>query len=549
MSLAAAELHVGLSALPCLTISPMSSNPTPPPDPSDDWQLPEEAKAPPPQLSAGSTPEPDIRSGTWESADEEIKPVPGQLSPARSALQPVIDALRVPFGSLWDDPRGRPLILVSLLALIAVCGLSCFVLSLALIENVGRTAAPAPTAAPAAQAGPALPITAALRVLVNDTPVPAAVPNRLTIRNLTFDVLILQPNDKGEWVIDPSASQVAYWAAGTLVNYVIGLPAIEANQTAIASLRHGDLILLDTAIGTLRYRVSHSATVKFDELVSLRDQSNPQLTLMLLAGSSAGADLRQAVIAVYTDESTANSLTTLGAPINLGDVRVRTLSARLIPGMSVGLPADQNYYQVNVEISSLVTRVLDATQFTAQLIDSGGNRYPVSESASSADGGLGWTRGALSGGQTITATSGFQVPVTMPGPRLEWNFATEANNPYIARVTLPYEQIVVAPTAQPTEAPVAEVNLLNVSISPEGNELRVVGTVRNLTDRFLPVSLRDFSLESGGNLTALNASLPALPWSITPGETLAFQLTFSRPPGGQPAIFRMFNQAFEISGL
>ncbi len=511
--------------------------------------MPGEPKASAPRTPADATPEPDARSGAWENADEEIKPAAGPSAADRSALQPIIDALRVPFGSLWDDPRGRPLILVSLLALIAVCGLSCFVLSLALIENVGRTAAPVSTAQSVAQAQPTLPITAALRVVANDTPVPPGLPNRLTIRNLTFDVVIAQPNDKGEWAIDPAAAQIAYWAAGTLVNYVIGLPATEGNQTAVASLRHGDLILLDTSIGTLRYRVSHTQTVKFDEPASLLDQSNPQLTLMLLGDSGAGGDLREVVIATYTDESTANSLTTLGAAINLGDVRVRTLSARLVPGANVGLPADQNYYQVNVEISSLITRVLDAAQFTAQLVDASGARYPVSEAASGADGGLGWTRGALSPGQTITATSGFQVPVNMPGPRLEWNFATEANNPYIARVTLPYEQIVIEPTARPTEAPIAEVSLLNVSISPEGNELRIVGTVRNLTSRFLPVSLRDFSLEGGGNLTALNASLPALPWSITPGETLAFQLTFSRPPGGQPAIFRMFDQAFEISGL
>lgn len=527
----------------------MSSNPTRPPDPADDWQLPGETKSPAPRPSAGPTPEPDIKSGAWENADEEIKPASRQAQPDRAALQPIIDALRVPFGPLWDDPRGRPLILVSLLALIAVCSLSCFVFSLALGWNAGRPATSAPTAPSAAQAQPTLPITTALRIVVNDTPVPPGIPNRLTIRNVTFDVVILRPDEGDGWDIDPAAAQTAYWAAGTLVNYVIGVPATKDNQATIASLRQGDLILLDTSIGTLHYRVSHSETVRVDEPVSLRDQSNPQLTLMLLGDSGVGSDLRQAVIAAYTDEGTANSLTTLGAVINLGDVRVRTLSARLVPGANVGLPAGQNYYQVNVEISSLITRVLDAAQFTAQLVDANGARYPVSEAASSADGGLGWTRGALSPGQTITATSGFQVPVGLPGPRLEWNFAVEANTPYIARVTLPYEQIVVEPTAQPTEAPIAEVSLLNVNISPEGNELRIVGTVRNLTNRFLPVSLRDFSLESGGNLTALNASLPALPWSITPGETLAFQLTFSRPPGGQPAIFRMFDQAFEISGL
>ncbi len=182
-------------------------------------------------------------------------------------------------------------------------------------------------------------------------------------------------------------------------------------------------------------------------------------------------------------------------PINLGDVRVRAFGERLVPGGTVGLPAGQNYYQVNIEVTSLVTRVLDAAQFTSSLIDGAGAQYSFRPRASQAAGGLGWAKGALSPGQTLTATAGFQVPAGMPGPRLEWNFATEPDNPYVARVSLPYQQIAVAPTLPPTVAPVAEVALLNVNISPEGNELRIVGTVRNLTDKFLTVSLRDFSLE------------------------------------------------------
>jgi hypothetical protein len=137
----------------------------------------------------------------------------------------------------------------------------------------------------------------------------------------------------------------------------------------------------------------------------------------------------------------------------------------------------------------------------------------------------------------------------MPGPKLEWTFTTEPDNPYIARVVIPYEPIVVQPTTAPTDAPVAEVTILNVNISPEGNELRIVGTVRNMTNNFLAVSLRDVSLMSDNNLSALNSSLPAFPWSITAGETLAFQLTFARPPGGSPAVFTMFGRSYEITGL
>jgi hypothetical protein len=126
----------------------------------------------------------------------------------------------------------------------------------------------------------------------------------------------------------------------------------------------------------------------------------------------------------------------------------------------------------------------------------------------------------------------------------------DKNTPILAKVALPYKAQATSPT--PTTAPVrvAEVNLLNVNISPEGNELRVVGTLRNLTDKPLAVNLQDAQLSVGdGALQGLNQSLPGLPWNIAPGETLAFQLNFSRPPPGSSAYFVLFGEAFEIPGI
>lgn len=517
----------------------MASNPTPPRGSSDDWQLPQPGRPQSPGNSPSSAPTASSASGSWES--DAGRPTGGPPA-AKGPLGPVGDALRGTFGSLWDDPRGRPLILVSLIAMIGVCALSCFVLSLALISNRDFLFSPSAASAPEAVATKS--ITETTNIVVNQTSMPIGIPNRLTIRNTAYTVAPMQQNKNNEWVYDPRAERTAFWASGTLVNYVLGLHASDENRAVFQSLSPGDLLLLDTAIGTLRYRVSHTETVKADEPLALSDQTRPQITLMLLG---EGGDQRQAIVAAYTDEGTANSLTAPGVPVNLGDVRVRAFGERLVPGGTVGLPEGQNYYQVDIEVTSLVTRVLDATQFTSVLIDGAGAQYPLSAEGSQAAGGLGWAKGALSPGQTLTATAGFQVPAGMPGPRLELNFSTEPSNPYVARVSLPHTELAVAPTLPPTVAPVAEVALLNANISPEGNELRVVGTVRNLTDKFLTVSLRDFSLESG-NLVPLNSSLPALPWSITPGETLAFQLTFARPLPGQPAVFTMFGQSFEISG-
>jgi hypothetical protein len=503
----------------------MSSNPPPPRDPSDDWQIPP---------SSGP-------AGKWEN--DEVQPAVRQKQTLGNLLKPLADVLRGPFGALWDDPRGRPLILVSVIAVIGVCALACFIASLALITNNNPSPGPIDSTAIAESTSP---ISASLIIHANDTPIPPSVPNRLTIGNDAFTVVATRPDQKGQWPYDRDAKKTAYWVVGTLVNYVVGLPASDENRDTFNSLQPNELIVLDTTVGTLRYRVAQTETVKADEQAQLLSQSTPQLTLVLLG---EGGDERHLLIAKYTDEGLPNSVTSMGVPVNLGDVRVTALNSRMLPGTSVGLPADHNYFQVNIEVTSLITHHLDASQFTTQLIDSAGNRYMLSSQGSFAAGGSGWTQGALAPGDTLSATAGFEVPANLPGPKLEWDFSIEKDNPYLARVNVPYEPLVVQPTSQPTTAPVADVALLNVSITPEGNELRIVGTVHNLTDKFLPVSLRDVSLASGSNLSALNSSLPAFPWSITPGETLAFQLTFARPPGGSPAIFTLFGQSFEIDGL
>jgi hypothetical protein len=91
------------------------------------------------------------------------------------------------------------------------------------------------------------------------------------------------------------------------------------------------------------------------------------------------------------------------------------------------------------------------------------------------------------------------------------------------------------------------VAIVNVQISPEGNELRVVGNVRNLTNQFLSGSLSDVSLSGPGRqLYPLNSSLPAFPWSITPGEALVFQLLFARLQTSEPVIFTLFGQSYRI---
>lgn len=440
-------------------------------------------------------------------------------------------------GVLWRNPRSRRFLLISLLPILALCVLACVGV---VFSRLGNPFQPGPGPQATVAAKP----TTAVSILANNQPVPPATPNRLKVRNTEFSVNPLVTDAKGQWQYDKNAKGAAFWATGTLVNYVIGLHASPENKAIFDALAPNDLIELTTGTGSLRYRLNRVQSIRTDDLTLLRDQSTPQVTLMLMGDSG---DQRRIAVAKYSDEGIPNALSPMRLPIHLPDARVRATSDKLVPGASVGQPG-KNIYQVNFELTNTSTRTIDTAQFVTQLVDPNGVKFQLSKTAATAGGAPGWLQGQIGPGATLNATAGFEVPDSLAGPKLEWTFALDANNGTpVARVTIPYRP--PAPAAAPAPTAVADVSILNASFSPEGNELRVVGTLRNTTAQPLAVTLRDITLISGNNASAIVNTLPAAPWNVQPGETLAFQLTFNRPPGGALAILTILGQSFEIGGV
>ncbi|MEO6061916.1 MAG: hypothetical protein ABIQ99_08265 [Thermoflexales bacterium] len=542
-----------------------SQPPAPPPNdadkPTEDWAMPGDttgswegdearpAREPAPPLMSPATNRaedwalPGDTTGSWEG--DGARPA-GAPAPAPS----MVDSVRAPLVALWADPRSRPLVLLSGAGVIGVCALACFVLALAALANRGPDTPPPLSGTATAVASRPVTSSISLSVSVAGTPAPnpaPGIPNRLQVGGRAYTVNPVQLSAKNEWTYDREAQKTAFWAAGTQVNYVIGLHNSTDNRTAFEALKIGDLLVLDTGAGQFRYRVTTLTSLKVDDAAPLREQSSPQITLLLL-GDTSTPNQRRAVFAKYTDEGSPNVLVSIGAPINLVDLRVRATNPRLLEGSRVGLPAGRNYYQVDIEIFSLLTRTLETGTFAAELIDGSGARYPLSTQAAFASGGKGWASGSLAPGSTINVTAGFDVPASMAGPKIELNFSADASNAFVARVSIPFRPVIINPTAAPTAAPAADVDLLAVNLSPEGNEVRIVGQIRNLTSRDLAVSPRDVSLTGNGTPVALNAALPGFPWTIPSNETLAFQLNFSRPPAGN-VIFTLFGRSYQIDGL
>jgi hypothetical protein len=473
-----------------------------------------------------------MQKGKWESdgvAVDHHSRVPG--SNASAAVREVARFFRI----LWHTPRTRPLVLLGLLLLIGACVL-LFVMARGAVNGI------LPRPNPTVISGTAQPTVPA--VMVNQTPVSGAItPSRLTFRETSFTITPLQPDARGQWRYDKNAKNTAYWAPGTVINYVIGINSTAETKALFDTVSNNETLVLDTSIGTQRYRIDRVQQLKVDDMTPLRDQSMPQITLLLLGESG---DTRKAIIARYSDEGSPNTLNPEKLPINLKDIaRVRVNADRLIAGKDVGLTNGKNYLQVDFEITNLTQRALDVNQFFTQLTDGNGAKYNLSQAASNARGAAGWAKSAIPPGATINATAGYEVPDTLSGPRLEWTFALDTNTPFVARVAIPYK----AQASASPSSPQAEINVVSASFSPDGSEVRIIGTIRNPTASALQLSLRDVTLTSGSNSSALNNSLPALPWVVSPGETLAFQVGFTRPTGGVAAVFTILGQSFEISGM
>lgn len=505
----------------------MSSQPPPPPpsgESNEDWPLP------------GAT------KGAWEHEEDAAA---GKASAA--APSPLLEGIRAPLAALWSDPRSRPLLLLSAGLLVGVCALACLVIALAALSNrpdQPRIVSGTP------EATRAITNSISLNVIVAGTPAPTpppGIPTRLQVGARAFSVSAATLSARNEWNYDRNAQRTVFWANGSAINYVLGLPNSTENRATFEGLKLDDLLVLDTAAGQARYRVSSLTSAKVDDTALLRDQSTPQITLLLL-GDTATANQRRVVVARYTDEGSPNVLASVGAPINLVDVRVRASNPRLLTTAQAGLPAGRSAYQVDLEITNLLTRTVDAGAFVVELQDGSGARFPLSPALSAASGGKGWSTGVLAAGATVNVTAGFDVPATMAGPKLELDFSVDRANAFVARVSIPYRAVVIVPSPAPTAAPVADVDLLAVNLSPDGAEVRIVGQIRNLTARDLAVSPRDVSLTGNGVPSALNAALPGFPWTIPANETLAFQINFVRPPAGN-VVFTLFGRSYQIDGL
>ena len=96
----------------------------------------------------------------------------------------------------------------------------------------------------------------------------------------------------------------------------------------------------------------------------------------------------------------------------------------------------------------------------------------------------------------------------------------------------------------------AVISLQEATITPDLNNLIIVGQVTNVGAQPLVIAPEDISLRTPtGSDYLLLATNPPFPWTVPPNQTLQFAVTYQRPIGSPSAVFTLLSQPFELSGL
>lgn len=420
------------------------------------------------------------------------------------------------FQSMWGNPRHRRRLILG--------GIAGVLVTLLIVLLFSQGSQPSPEA----------------------TPTPGdltAVPVSLSIKDRSFTVAPVTVTD-GRWPAGRGDPGSAEWVYGTVVNYVLGMFPTPETTELMEGLADSDRITLDMSTGgKLAFRVSGRQRVPEDAVPDLFQQTRPGITLVLLR---EGGDERLVITGLYDADleslsAPSTSLAPVGTAAQIDTWRVTVLSGQLAP--DTANPAQANYY-VNFTVEYLGDQPVSSNTFEMTLVDGVDVGYEFDPQISR--GGAYPPPGGLVAPRNPTSfTAGYRVSTDIPGPTLKWVFKPNPAAGQPARFEVP----IVRPTPTPEPKTQITVQINGASLSTDQTLLVVTGGIGNPTDQSVSIGPADISLSTPDNVFSdVRTAEPALPWTIGPGQTMAFRLEFNRPPGFT-AILRIVTQRFELSGL
>ena len=444
-------------------------------------------------------------------------------------------------GALQRFMAGRgPLALLVVLIVVSLV-LICMMGALLLRSFGGDAPAAGPTPFPDAAQPPAG-MDALVMGMSDSTTVSVTldIPTTLLLKGRQFAVQTQSIAADGIWSPNLESETTAVWIYGTIINYVLGLPAGAANRTLLESLAPGDAITLST-------RGGHSIQFVFDSRRQAQttdrnvfSQLSPGITLILLGN---GDGERLVVNGRYVvDESTTGvsaGRVELGETAQLVDTQITVTGATYVPNRPEAPPGFA-FYLVDFQIQNVGLTAVDANRLQFVLSDELGNQYARNPVASQL-GNYPPLTGFLNAGQSATATAGYQIPAGLVSSALRW---TVERTDVGAQV-----QVVIPFNAGSRGGQGAVITLESAAIAPDLTSLVLRGQITNLDSQPLVIAEGDISLRTAdGSSYLLLSTNPAFPWAAPPGQSLPFAVTFQRP-NAPTAVFTVLNQPFELSNL
>jgi hypothetical protein len=351
-------------------------------------------------------------------------------------------------------------------------------------------------------------------------------PKSLSISGTTFPVVAVVP-EQGRLPLPEAQQSVALWVHGTLINYVIGLPANDVNETLLAGLSSSARISLVLDNGTvLVFGSAQSQRVAADDL-SPMSQDRPGLTVMLLGANTTDR------LVVHARHLPEDSLPADGQKAD--DVRIKVLDTVVL-----GEAGGKTIFIVEYEVVNEGAGTIDPAVFDLVLEDASGKRYML-DAETSARGQYGAPKEIIQSGKSTRRSAGYIIPKDIATP-LTWLFRADTQSSNVTRVILPYK----TPPPQPA---IPDVVLTDVFLDVQNNVIVISGTVFNDGESNLEVTANDVNLNAGTGEGALQAASPPFSWIIGPDASQDFEIQFTVPQDTDTVLLDILRFAFEIEGL
>ncbi len=445
---------------------------------------------------------------------------------------------------LTANPALLLLGIVAVIALLAACVMGFILLRPMLGEGGQQTGSGTPAA------GEPTPFPEVTQP-VADQPIIVGVSDAGTI-SVTLDAPATLDVLDQRWAVQPQTigadglwspeidEDTAAWVNGTIVNYVFGLADSEANQAFLESLAPGQQMVVTTRQG-----VTHTFSFDSRNLVASSDrnvfnQQTPGITLMLLESDD---DNRLVVRGRYevaaASQTTGGNVIQMGETAQLGDAQFTPQASSFLTNRPEA-PLGFGFFLIDFVMQNVGLSAIDTSAYRFTLSDELGNQYALNPIASRL-GNYPPLSGFVNAGQSVTATAGYQIPAGLVSPNLTWTI-TAPDGSQVQGV-LPF-------TAGGAAGQSAVISLQQATITPDLNNLIIVGQITNVGVQPLVIAPEDVSLRTpSGSDYLLLATNPPFPWAVPPNQTLQFAVTYQRPIGSASAVFTLLSQPFELSGL